>query len=1250
MANGQAINNDPSNAGLFALESLWKDLHEEKFSLQDGLAVGQKDNVGMVAATDAIAIEYKSGVSEAQAVAAHDFVKAVLSGWSLRDQSIRAKGKRNKWLYHGFIALPLPHNVPPVGKAWEHARKIAAHEAIRSAVPLFAQYLPWAEAEESTLASDTLSFAATRAESACEPWHYETMAVDAAHEIFEIENIEPGENITVAVIDTGYTEHREILGSLTRKAEDPTIIDGINLMEPGEPPLDPLKGRFPFRNPSHGTGVMSVIASPKGASEGQDENDACVNGIAPAANVMPVRVTNSVVILIPNKLVDGILQSVDRGDVDVINISLGVGYTWKGLRAAIRHATNQGIIVVGASGNGVPTTVYPAAYPEVLAAAACTKHGNPWHVSSRGLSVDVMAPGAQVCRAYSERAQDDGELIIRTVAPGSGTTFGAACCSGLAALWLSKHGGRQSIADNKYGGDLSYVSKAFHHLIRNTVSPVNRPVYRALYGEGIPNAEALLKADFPSKRKLDDDPNFRAFLSGVTVFGIDTTSEEMLVVENEVLAQDVVLEGIRTLIGRDIDHQASADFATELAFHFASRPELYQHLQGRLTTKKGSHLRQVFVEDTLISDALRQRLSQLQETDEFPVKREGLQNGEVSSTSLSRIEPASYIPQPEQRRLRVYALDPSLSGSTKAINYNEITVDIRWEQLQPGPIGEYLEVVDVDPPSGLAYDPINLDDPRLLATDGLEPSEGVPQFHQQMVYAVAMKTIEHFELALGRPVLWASKPYRQNGRLHPEPFVQRLRIYPHATRAKNAYYSPQKVALSFGYFKTATKKGVRRRERVFTCLSYDIIAHETTHALLDATYRYYIDNTNPDVLAFHEAFSDIVALFQHFTHPAVLLPIIVESRGDLELDSPLGKLAVQFGKAISKRDALRSAIGKIEDDEWVRIDPDPLLLETDAYRSSPHRRGSILVSAVLHTFLKIYKTRISPIRRLATNGTGVLPDGAISADLAQAFASEAAKTANHVLNICIRALDYLPPLDVRFGEFLRAIITADYDLVPNDPLHYRVAFAECFHDWGIYPADVHTVSPESLRWDGPSIQVRACKLPENLRMDLTYMLQEWEANSDREQSIQAQGLAREKLHFRTLDAKAAFNVWLRKKPNLALRMALGLEEDRSFEVHTLRPAARIGPNKRRSTMIVVTLTQRIEREGVEIRKGSTVLFNLAQGEIRYIIHRRRNTQSSVRDAIAYLNRQQAIALERDPYTTDETASEPFVSLHEHGDQ
>ena len=234
-------------------------------------------------------------------------------------------------------------------------------------------------------------------------------------------------------------------------------------------------------------------------------------------------------------------------------------------------------------------------------------------------------------------------------------------------------------------------------------------------------------------------------------------------------------------------------------------------------------------------------------------------------------------PPPPRRRLRVYALDPSVGKALDRTAINETILSVPWDdapsapRLRRGPVGEYVEVVDIDPVSKKLYDPVDLNDAQLLAQDGWPPSEGNPQFHQQMVYAVAMTTIEHFEKALGRKALWAPRWAKTgNGKNNQEGKtyeVRRLRLYPHALRTDNAYYSPQKKAILFGYFPANSENtdATAPGSIVFACLSSDIIAHEMTHALLDGLHRRYEEASNLDVPAFHEGFADIVALFQHFT-------------------------------------------------------------------------------------------------------------------------------------------------------------------------------------------------------------------------------------------------------------------------------------------------------------------------------------------------------------------------------------------------
>ncbi len=131
------------------------------------------------------------------------------------------------------------------------------------------------------------------------------------------------------------------------------------------------------------------------------------------------------------------------------------------------------------------------------------------------------------------------------------------------------------------------------------------------------------------------------------------------------------------------------------------------------------------------------------------------QNTTFQGISLAAAHPS----RPVYRQLRGYAFDPSLSATLSTSLVSEITYKIPWEKdLQPGPSGEYIEVIDYDPASGCFYAPVDLNHQHILAENGLTPSEGNPQFHQQMVYAVVMATIEHFERALGRKIFWADRP------------------------------------------------------------------------------------------------------------------------------------------------------------------------------------------------------------------------------------------------------------------------------------------------------------------------------------------------------------------------------------------------------------------------------------------------------------------------------------------------------------
>jgi len=579
------------------------------------------------------------------------------------------------------------------------------------------------------------------------------------------------------------------------------------------------------------------------------------------------------------------------------------------------------------------------------------------------------------------------------------------------------------------------------------------------------------------------------------------------------------------------------------------------------------------------------------------------------------------------RELNGYAFDPSLSLKIDTVDINTITYRVPWESLQPGPIGEYVEVVDYDPTIEQLYEPVDLNGTFELVNNGLHPSESNPKFHQQMVYAVSMVTIKNFESALGRKLFWATR--LKEGRDYEE-YVPRLRMYPHALREANAYYSPAKKAVLFGYF-SATPSSVALQmpgSLVFTCLSHDIIAHEVTHAILDGLHREYNQPTNPDVLAFHEAFADIIALFQHFTFPEVLKQQIRKTKGNLDGQNLLGELAQQFGVSIGQYGSLRNAIGGYDESgNWKPHEP-----STSEYQEimEPHQRGSILVSAIFEAFLTIYKRRVQDLLRIATAGTGVLPEGELHPDLVNRLANEAAKSSQHILNMCIRAIDYCPPVDITFGDYLRAIITADFDLTDyDDRFHYRLAFIEAFRRRGIYPNNLKSLSEESLRFPKPRDFTAATNRDINILVDfLREYRQSLLYETSREEIFKVTrkyirgSRSIDGLHSR-LTAKLKKTYQFEKLTGLIFnwqKFNFGdslVEEKPSFQVQNLRVVSRVGPNGKQVNQIVFSLIQRMgvvikngefvqyydpkdeqPTGGVEVQGGSTLIFDLDSENVR----------------------------------------------------
>lgn len=531
------------------------------------------------------------------------------------------------------------------------------------------------------------------------------------------------------------------------------------------------------------------------------------------------------------------------------------------------------------------------------------------------------------------------------------------------------------------------------------------------------------------------------------------------------------------------------------------------------------------------------------------------------------------VGEPLYRPLRIYTVDPNLARLEGAIT----TVNVAYEPLQPGPRGAVFEVAGSDD-AATAVHLADLDDYRVLIADGYEPSPSDPRFHHQMVYAVCSNVYSAFRAALGRVPGWSFGCPDAPGRLV---------LRPHFGQARNAWYEKggDQGEVRFGYFPASDQPTDRSLPGgyVFTCLSHDVIVHEVTHALLDGMRARFIEATNPDVLAFHEAFADLVAIFQRFSYPEVVLSAIRRSRGALQQSELLTQIASQFGHTTGCHGPLRTA-----------MEQGPLR----QYREQlePHALGSVLVSAIFEAFTTVFHRKTERLVRLATGGTGVLPPGELPHDLQVQLAAKASRLASQFQSLCIRAIDYCPPTGLMFGEYLRAMITGDYDLVPDDPWDYRGALIDAFWRRRIYPPAAQHMSQDALLWKPPRCELPP--LPGLAFGALRFRGDPAHAADTRELRRQASELGRYVTHP---DRLAEFGLVAPDDPRLGGGDSVGLPK-----VESVRSARRAGPNGQIVFDLVAEITQAMrvspgdEGPGFTHHGGSTVILS-PLGEVRYVV-------------------------------------------------
>jgi hypothetical protein len=346
-------------------------------------------------------------------------------------------------------------------------------------------------------------------------------------------------------------------------------------------------------------------------------------------------------------------------------------------------------------------------------------------------------------------------------------------------------------------------------------------------------------------------------------------------------------------------------------------------------------------------------------------------------------------------RLPMMIQDPELA-ETAISRPVEDWMGLQQEHFVDGPITPRVAVIDLDPDTEELADPVRFEQPdggRVLGRYVVDRNDiqSIP-FIAVSAFATVWRTIRLFEekRTLGREISWAFD-------------APQLLVVPRAGWMENAFYERSSHSLQFFSFDAMGTT-------IHTSLSRDIVAHETAHALIDGIDPDLYDALDPQSLALHEGIADLVAMMLAFSSSQLTHAILGAKLGSIERSNAFSSIAEQFGDAIAKGPKpgfLRNLNNQDKiDREHEEIEPHAL---------------SQVISGVLYELVVEMHEHFKGVYAPRFGGDRFKASGLALAVAARLFQ-----------RMVLRGLDYLPPGEVTFADFGRAILAAD-EASPGDP-------------------------------------------------------------------------------------------------------------------------------------------------------------------------------------------------------------------------
>jgi hypothetical protein len=298
-----------------------------------------------------------------------------------------------------------------------------------------------------------------------------------------------------------------------------------------------------------------------------------------------------------------------------------------------------------------------------------------------------------------------------------------------------------------------------------------------------------------------------------------------------------------------------------------------------------------------------------------------------------------------------------------------------------------------------------------------------PQFDAVHTFAVVRQTLTMYQRALSTAGAGMPLPWQWNSSVDTAP----LQVHPYGLpNVMNAYYSRNQACLKFGDFVPPGEAA-----RIYTCRSFDIVSHETGHAVLDGLKPQWLMADNPPQTGgLHESFGDLTAIFLALSQLDQCEAVVAQTKARLHDKTFLADIAEQFGLALGSTTGLRNA------------DNDLTLTEAG---TEVHAISQVFTGAVYDILADIFAFERNPeledcasvLHRVAAWLRGLLLRALIAApDISASYAD----VANEMLRLTIedgKPADYTTFIRNRFAQ--REVVEVPATLTGPQPAGLRLA-------------------------------------------------------------------------------------------------------------------------------------------------------------------------------------------------------------------